>query len=515
MKAGIADFVGQHIMVDIPGAEISPAVEHLVREGRIGGVILFAKNIRSASQVRALTNDLQRLAATTGLPPLLISVDQEGGMVNRLTEGVTIFPSAMALGATGRPQDAAAAGRITALELRRLGINTNHAPVLDVNTNVANPIIGARAFSDDADLVGRFGAAYVTAAEAAGILTTPKHFPGHGATSLDSHLDLPVVNKDATTLHREEIAPFRHAIEVGAGGVMAAHIVYSAFDSERPATLSSAVLTRLLREELRFRGVAFTDSMDMKAVADRWPRGGAAVAALAAGADVVMACGGGAVQWASIEALRAAAADGTLHPDLMRHSGERIATAKAHYAGSPAGLPQPPGTPAFDRSPHEATAQEIADRAVTLVRNEGQRVPLPPGPTAVLQVGSDDWVAAPPHLGAELRSLIPEVTVAATPSGVSGRTWASVVVVSLSWRSYPGAAVIAALHQEFGERLVVVGAGNPYELLRFPEVATYLAAYGPDPPSMRAAARILAGALRPQGSLPVSLPPLYPRGHRA
>jgi beta-N-acetylhexosaminidase len=505
----VLDEVGQHFLIDFSAPEITPEVERLVREGRIGGVILFAKNVRSASQVRELTADLQRLAFTAGLPPLFVSIDQEGGMVNRLTEGVTVFPGPMGIAAAGRTADAAAAGRLTALELRALGINVNHAPVLDVNMHSANPIIGVRAFSDDPGTVARFGTAYVAAAQAAGILATPKHFPGHGATVVDSHLDLPRLDKDPARLRQEDIAPFAAAVEAGADGLLTAHVVYPALDPHLPATLSPAIITTLLRGELGFDGVVFTDSMDMKAVSARWGRGPAATAALGAGADVIMACGPAPAQWESITAVRAAAGSGGLDAGSPRRSAARIAEVKSRYADAASSA-----TP-FERAAHEAVAQDIAERAVTLVRDEARKIPLRAPRVAVLHVGSDAWVTAPPRFGEELAALVPGVTTVARASDVRGRHWDALVVVSLSWRSYEGAPTVAALHREFGDRLVVVGAGNPYELLRFPRVPAYLAAYGPDPASMRAAAKVLAGRLEPRGRLPVALPPLYPRGHAA
>jgi beta-N-acetylhexosaminidase len=505
--AQAADLIGQHFMVDFSGPEITPELERLIREGRIGAVILFSKNIQSTQQVRALTTDLQALAAEAGLPPLIISIDQEGGMVNRLVDNFTVFPGAMAIGATGRIEDAATAGRIAALELRALGINTNHAPVLDVNTNIDNPVIGVRAFSDDPATVSRMGIAYLRAAQDAGVLTTSKHFPGHGATPVDSHLDLPVVTKDRLLLGREEVLPFAEAIKAGADGVMASHIVFPALDPARPATLSPEIITKLLRGELGFDGVAFTDSMDMKAISARWGRGPAAVGALAAGMDVVLALGAAADQWVSIEAARRGAEDGTLDRAALRASAARIARAKARYARS---LSTNGGV---GTDSHRAQAQEIADRAVTLVRNQAGRIPLPAGRTVVLHVGSDVWVASSPRLGAELSEMLPGVKIAAGPREVLEGSWDNVVVASLSWRSYLSVETVQALHARFGERLVVVGAGNPYELLRFPIVDAYLAAYGPDPASMRAAAKVLSGRLQARGRLPVALPPLYPRGH--
>lgn len=509
MTSRRVDLVGQHFVVDFSGPELTPELERLIRDGRIGGVILFAKNVRSVPQVRALTADLQHLAAAEGLPPLLITIDQEGGLVNRLVDGFTVFPSAMALGASGRVEDAAAAGSITALELRALGINTNHAPVLDVNSNAENPVIGVRAFGDDPAAVARLGVAYVQAAQAAGILATAKHFPGHGATSVDSHLDLPQVTKDPQALRREDVLPFAEAIRAGADGILAAHIVYSALDRALPATLSPQVITTFLRQELQFDGLTFTDSMAMSAIADRWPRGTAAVAALRAGNDIVLACGRPDAQWASIEAARRALTDGTLDPAALQASAARIARAKARYVSAGA-TDEATGTDA-----HRQQAQEIADRAVTLVQNHANRIPLPPGRTAVLQVGGDEWVVSAPQLGRDLAGLMPGVTIAADGGEIANRSWDSVVVVSLSWRSDQGAQTIRSLQREFGERLVVVGAGNPYELLRIPDAGTYLAAYGPDPASMRAAAKVLSGNLDPTGRLPVDLPGLYPRGHAA
>lgn len=515
MTAQTADAAGSRVIVDFPGHEITPPLERLVREGRIGGVILFAKNIRSPAQVRTLTADLQRLAAGAGLPPLFITIDQEGGVVNRLTEGFTVFPGAMALAAAGRAEDAAAAGRITAVELRGLGVNTNHAPVLDVNTNPANPVIGIRAFSDDPAVVSRLGIAYLQAAQDAGILATAKHFPGHGDTSLDSHLDLPTVAKEMDRLRREDLFPFAEAIHAGLDALLTAHIVFPAVDPARPATLSRAVMHDLLRGELGFEGVVFTDSLAMKAVADRWPQGTAAVESLRAGCDLILACGPVGAQWEAIGAVRDAIGDGTLDAATLGSAASRIARVRARYVepGAKRTSDTTAGSPE-----HRRVAQEIADRAVTLVRGLPERIPLPRGRTLVVQAGvqggpTGERLTAP--LGEELAALGLDVTVASSPDEVSRRSWDSVVAASLSLRTFDGVETVRALHRTVGEKLVVVGVGTPYELLRFPEVETYLVTYGPDPPSLRAAAKVLAGTLAPSGRLPVALPGLHPRGWSA
>src|SRR2546426_8285113 len=272
MSMSTADLIGQRFVVDFSGPEVTADLERLLREGRVGGVILFVKNVRSASQVRTLTADLQRLAADVGLPPLLITIDQEGGLVNRLIDGVTVFPSAMALGASGRAEDAATAGRITSVELRALGVNVNHAPVLDVNSNAENPVIGIRAFGDDPAEVARLGVAYIPAAQGAGGLTEGKPFPGHGATPVDSHLDLPVVTKDPERLRRGGGVPVGGAGPPRAGRGLSPPIRFSSPDALPPAPLSAPIMTAPLKHELGFSGVSFTDSMAMKAIADHWPR---------------------------------------------------------------------------------------------------------------------------------------------------------------------------------------------------------------------------------------------------
>ncbi len=517
MSMSTADLIGQRFVVDFSGPEVTADLERLLREGRVGGVILFVKNVRSVSQVRTLTADLQRLAADAGLPPLLITIDQEGGLVNRLIDGVTVFPSAMALGASGRAEDAATAGRITSVELRALGVNVNHAPVLDVNSNAENPVIGIRAFGDDPADVARLGVAYIRAAQGAGVLTTAKHFPGHGATPVDSHLDLPVVTKDPERLRREDVFPFAEAIRAGADGIMSTHIVFPALDAMRPASLSAQIMTALLRGELGFGGISFTDSMAMKAIADHWPRGAAAVAALQAGIDVVLACGRHDAQWESIDAARRAAEDGTLDPAGLRIAADRIARIRMRYASVGA-----PGD-AAGADGHRRQAQEIADRAITLVRNRAERIPLPAGRTVVLSTAVDereaaasgDRMASALRLGDELAELVSDVTVATDLGKIVNQSWDNVVAVNVSWSSSQGTPMLQTLYSKFGQRLVVVGAGNPYELLRIPSLDTYLAAYGPDPASMRAAARVLSGRLEPTGRLPVALPGLYPRGHAA
>lgn len=493
----VMEGVGQHILVDFSGTEVTPGLERLIRSGRVGGVILFRKNIASAAQVQSLCTELQRLAEDAGLPPLWISVDQEGGLVNQLLD-VPLVPSAMALGATGSPEEAAAAGRITGSVLRWVGINTNHAPVLDVNTNPQNPIIGVRSFGEDPERVARLGCAYLRAMQSCGVLGTVKHFPGHGSTSVDSHVALPVVEKDRAQLERCELVPFRAAFEAGAEALMTAHVLYPALDPDLPATLSPRILDGLLRRELGFSGLVFTDALGMRAVRDRWTLPEAAVAALRAGADVVLALGPEAEQWEVMRAVDSALRTGALRLHRLRESQRRILRAKERYAASK-------GPEAVELGALEERAQHIADRAATLVRDQGGRIPLPSGPTAVLHVGHDPSVPLGTTLGRELLRLRPDTVPVDSEADLNSGSWTNVVVASLTWRSTEHLEAVRRLCERYGDRLVVVGIGNPYELAHLPEESTYVAVYGPDPASLRAAARVLCGALRPEGRLPVTV----------
>ncbi len=490
----LRDLVGQRFVVDFSGTELTPELERLVRVGRVGGVILFPKNVVSPEQVRGLVRDLQRVAAEASLPPLWVTADQEGGWVNAI-RGIPLCPSAMALGASGRERDAYEAARLTGELLRWLGVNTNHAPVLDVNTNPSNPVIGPRSFGEDPERVARLGCAYLRGLRSCGILGTVKHFPGHGDTEVDSHLDLPVVYASREVLDRRELLPFRAAFEAGAEALMTAHVLYPALDPELPATLSRRILRDLLRGELGFEGVVFTDALGMGAIQRRWSRAEAVVLSLRAGADVVLNLGSPEVQWAGIEAAWRAAESGDLSRAELKESARRLERLKRAYVALP-----PADPPAV--SDLERRAVELARHGITVVRNA--RLPLVPGRTAVFPLVFEDAACA--AFLEELRAHLPHVETVSSEEELNNGAWENVVVLSPSGRGAVHARTVRALWARVRERLVVVGTGAPYELAHFPEVATYVTAYGPDPASLRAVAGVLLGACAPEGRLPVTIP---------
>lgn len=507
--AATPDLVGQMFMVDFTGLEPIPEVERLIVEDGVGGVILFDKNISAPRQVAALTNALQEIARSSDRLPLLLGVDQEGGPVARLRMGATHFPSAMAFGAARSEALAASAAGITARELRALGLHMNMAPDLDVNNNPANPVIGVRSYGEDPRLVARLGTASIRAMQASGVLATAKHFPGHGDTSQDSHVTLPVVPHAQKRLDAIELLPFRAAIRIGVAAVMTAHVVFKALDPDRPATLSPAVLG-FLRSDLGFGGLIVTDSMGMRAITDRFPRGDAAVQAVVAGADLILALGPIDAQREALAAVRRAVAAGQVPAERIAESAGRVVEAKRRLGLLERSLVSSDEVEARVGIPaHLAVADHVADAAATVVRDSGRVLPL--APARIVVAGWDANAKAADGLAQALRANGRNAEVV-PPDRLETAGAGAALVVPVNIGSGPDAEAATRRMQD-GVRagltrgpVVVIATGTPYLLAQVPEGAASLAVYGADPASLGAAARVLTGTVRPRGVLPVTLP---------
>jgi len=516
--------VGQVFVVSFPGDSYGGDVAELVERGKAGGVILYgiSGNVGNPRQIKRLTDDLQAHArAGGGHVPLFVAVDQEGGPVIRLREGFTRFPAAMAVGATAIPENAALTARIMATELLAVGVNVDFAPVADVNTNPANPVIGLRSYGSEPYHVAAFVRAFVQTCRKQGLLSSAKHFPGHGEASVDSHAGLPRLDFDTARLHAVEFIPFAAAIQENVPMVMTAHVALPALnpdDPGLPATLSAPVLS-LLREHLGFGGVIVTDSLFMGAIMDRFGPGEAAVRAFEAGADLLLfgadlwSKGRGAetvgLQQQAMEALFQAVRSGRISQKRLDASVERILRAKARIAPRL-------NIPADDRYAllfaGDASGAEAAERmagdAVTLARNAGF-LPLPEeGGLAVIH--SKDM----PQVAEAFRTLLPWarcIAVEPDPSpedmararAAASRAGRAVVVVQDVAR-HPGQEALVRALPGAG----VVAAGLPYDLLRFTNAPLLVATYGPHLGAFKRLASVLAGERRFQGSLPVDLPGL-------
>ena len=324
--------IGQLLIGSLPGTTISHELRSLAREFQLGGIVLFSRNIETPQQVAELSRDLQGLASGV---PLWVSVDQEGGRVARLRSPFTEWPPMAALGRSGDVALATRFAQALAAELRSVGITLDFAPVLDIHTNPRNPIIGDRALAEDAAAVARLGGAIVRALQAHGVAACGKHFPGHGDTVTDSHVDLPVVEHPPDRIRQVECVPFLEAIAAEVAFIMTAHILVPSIDDEQPATLSPRILGDLLRDELGYAGAILSDDMEMQAIAGAHAVPDAAVEAVVAGCDGLLICSGNLeVQGATLEALVHSAEDGRISHRRVEDALARNRRAKERFLGT-------------------------------------------------------------------------------------------------------------------------------------------------------------------------------------
>jgi beta-N-acetylhexosaminidase len=512
-------------------------ISRLVSEQHVGGFIV---SVGSPIDIAAKMNALQELSQL----PLLVSADLETGVGFRARGGyflpnaidlggATSFPWQMALGAVKDTVLAYEMAKATALEARALGIHVAFGPVLDVNNNPANPVIGARSYSEDPALTARLGAAFVHGLQENGVVATGKHFPGHGDTETNSHLALAMVTASRARLDSVELVPFREAVRAGVGAIMTFHGFLPALDSSGvPATLSPLVMTDLLRRDMGFDGLLFTDAMDMAGVIDRFGAVEAAKRAVAAGNDVLLMPAN--IQGA-IDAVVAGLAEGRYTEQRLNASVRRVLLLKDKL-----GLQRERKVPlervrsVVGAPAHVELAQTIADRSIVLGRDVGGLVPFPEGPTAA-RVRSVTYarradLGAGTAFNAELRRMgvgFTSTYVNADDSLPNMDAFlasidSSDIVVVGSYVNISSSTATAGAPPAFEalmkgvqartSRVILVAFGSPYALLQAPETPTYVVSWGGLAASQRAAARALTGETGITATLPISIPPLLPFG---
>jgi beta-N-acetylhexosaminidase len=352
--------VGQLAIAGFAGHEIPRDLKLLAKEFDLGGIILFSRNVAEPEQVAEVAREARTLAAEL---PLWVSTDQEGGRVARLKTPFTVWPPMRALGRSGDERLVERFARALAAELRAVGISLNYTPVLDILTNRDNPAIGDRALAERAEDVARLGTVIIRTLQAEGIAACGKHFPGHGDTSTDSHHELPIVEHPPDRIARVELVPFKAAIEAEVAAIMTAHVLIPAIDEERPATLSPAVVSGMLKGSLGYQGLVLSDDIGMGAISARYGTVEATVAAIAAGCDAVLMCGTDQdVQMAALEAVIHAVEDGTLPLKRVEDALARHRRVKERFLASPRALPLT-GAPLralLGRDEHQAVAAEMA-----------------------------------------------------------------------------------------------------------------------------------------------------------
>ncbi|MFD0958477.1 beta-N-acetylhexosaminidase [Paenibacillus chungangensis] len=323
--------IGQLMIIGLNGTSPDAFTEEMIRTYKVGGFILYGDNIDNAQQTLALLDGLKELNAADDGIPLLLSVDQEGGRVSRLPDEYRSFPKAMAIGRQDDERYSRSTGQALGVAVKSLGFNMNFAPVLDIHSNPNNPVIGDRAYGTDAAAVTKHGLLAMEGLRSEGVVPVVKHFPGHGDTSVDSHIDLPVVNKSLEQLEQLELVPFREAIRQDADVIMVAHLLLPQLDKDSPSSLSEAVVTGLLREQLQYDGVVVTDDMTMGGITDGYGVADAAVKSIQAGIDLVLIGHNSKDQLAAWKAIKQSVDNGQLSQERLDESVYRILRLKQKY----------------------------------------------------------------------------------------------------------------------------------------------------------------------------------------
>lgn len=514
---GVDQRAGQTMAIAFHGSSVTSAVEDMIRSRGLGGIVLRAENAPNATALRLVCADLQRIADEAKIPPLFLALDQEGGSVVRIASGMTVFTSQMGLAAT--PDPVAAVQRvasITAAELRANGVNWNFAPVADVNNEPLNPIIGNRSFGSDPQRVSTLVAAAVRAYAAAGLLCCAKHFPGHGAATVDSHVALPIIDVDRARLDRVELPPFRAAIAAGVPAIMLAHLIVPALDPtpSLPASLSRRVVTDLLRRELGFAGIALTDDLEMGALASIG-EAAAGERALEAGADLVLFRFDEAAQRDGHRLISVAIRNGSL-PNLDA-TLSRLLDAKLRYGILDRSIaPQP------DLAANAAAALDIARGSITLLHNDGRALPLRGRVYAIATTNADltplpgdsDLVTelARVRTDVEVRRFGTSVNDSVITNVLSEAKSADVVVVGVADVGINDDQLKLVTRLAAAKPTVLVSLRGPYDVRYVQSVAACVCAYDGRVPTLQAVVEVITGARKPVGTLPVAVSDRFPLG---
>lgn len=510
MDMSVRQMLGQKLVFGFHGTELPEEFIELMREYKIGNVILFCRNIESGDQLRRLCNQIQSLILEVTGYPAFIVIDQEGGLVSRLpNDGVTV-PGAMAIGATNDPENARLAAEITVRQLRGLGVNFNMAPVLDVNSNPANPVIGVRSFGDDPNRVACFGEATVRAYENTGVFCCGKHFPGHGDTAVDSHVGLPRVEKTLEELERGELIPFVRCMEAGIPAIMSSHILFPNIEPENvPATMSRTIITDLLKKKLGFRGLVFSDCLEMDAIRRYYGTAKGAVSAIKAGIDLAEISATIELMWDAAKAVNEAADRGELDMEEIRESVEKILAFKKQ-------LLLQSEREHYGRQEDFDAVDGLMEKAVTC------RAGIPPVLDAnTLFCGCGDYraplVGNPKNEGVSFPDYMASafggraVQTARDPAEAQIRAVAAlagqfnhVVLGTCNAHLNRGQLALAEALAATGKDLTVVALRNPYDIPLLPEGGCKLAAYDYSVPCFKALERVFRGGSA-TGVLPVKL----------
>lgn len=510
--------VGQIFMVNLYGPELTQAGRDVLQVWQPGAVVLLPSNITAPGRIARLTNSYQQTITQAGGAPLFIATDQEGGLIARLREGFTIWPAPMLLTATADPELIHAVGAAMAAELRAVGVNFNLAPVADLNTNIYNPIIGRRSPGSDPGAVGLMVAQFIRGLQDAGVMASAKHFPGHGDTSEDSHVELPVLNHDRARLDAVELPPFIQAMDAGVGAVMMGHLWLPQLEpvANMPASLSQAIVTGLLRDDLGYEGIIMTDALDMDAIDTVYSPGEAAVRAIEAGNDMILigANVGEAVQIRAMQTVVDAVRAGRLPESQIDDSVRRILSAKARFGildWTPLDVDQAQINLDSMAATHAALVQAVFDAGVTLAYDAHELVPARGSVGVIYPANRPGARAACDSYGGDVRWLAvsdrPDEAEAARAASLARQVETIIVFTRDAYYNEAQQRLVRALPPQ---QTVVVALVSPFDWLRFDSIGAYVVTYSPLEPALQTACAVLFGARPARGHLVVTLSDALP-----
>lgn len=530
MFPNIESLIGHKLLLAFKGIVPPPEILTWIKNRSVGGFTIFRyHNVENPYQVRQLTHILQQAARESGQPPLLLAADQEGGQLMGLGNGLTPFPGNMALGATGSLDLAYAVGHALGLECAALGINVDYAPSCDVNSNPQNPVIGVRSFGEDAHIVADFATAMTRGIQDAGIASVAKHFPGHGDTQMDSHDGIPVLPHDLERLWDVELRPFQATINAGTKMLMSAHVGIPALNHGQtiPSTISRPVLHDLLRTRMGFKGIIVSDAMDMGAIQQGAKMAEDIIKGTNAGLDLLLMTDNQSAQELAYQTLTNSLQNGSIAKETLNDSVQRILQLKTWLSTQPQ-----PSMDVIRAEEHLALAQEVANKAITLVRNEANLLPINLDtdqcialimPEFKVLTPADTSASEKQTLAQALRKYHPcvdEYIVPHLPDDSTISTFCArakqydlIIVGTIeASRQVEQANLINALLQT-GVPIIPVAMRTPYDLIAYPNTQTYVCTYSIQEPAMMALAAAFFGKIPFVGKLPTQIPDLYPIGY--
>lgn len=512
----IREKIGQLLMVGFQEKEISEDIINLIRDYKIGNIILFERNFDNPEQLFKLTQDLQKVALESIGIPLFISMDQEGGMVTKITSGSTIFPSAMSIAASNNYENASLMGEIMGKELKAYGVNMNLAPIFDVNNNPSNPIIGSRSFSDKPEEVAKYATNFALGLQKSGVYAVGKHFPGHGDTHVDSHIGLPTINHERELLDQVELYPFKYGSDNGVKGFMTTHIVFTTLEKELPATMSHKILTGVLRNDIGFNGLIVSDGMEMRGITNHYDIKYATMEAIKAGVDLALLCHPNqSHRRRTIDYIIEEYNNGNISDEIINNRVSRVLKEKETFA--PINLKKDFNEikDVVINSEHKKASYNVVKDAFSLIK--GENIKLSENALFIghkslaltIASGSDGFVNAADELKKEFTKL-DTVTIEANPNAEEINMIISklnkydqIILTTYNSNRHPNQIELINKVNELHNNVYVVSMRDPFDLFHTKGIKNYLALYEYTTNSVNVLVDYLKGNIVPTGTPPV------------